>query len=47
LIATGSRGWSRFTPIHDHPRLPVAITLDQVEDVLVATLESMPENATH
>src|SRR5579884_2364350 len=29
------------------PGRPPTITLDQVEDVLVATLESTPKNATH
>jgi hypothetical protein len=29
------------------PGRPALITAEQVEDVLVATLESMPANATH
>ena len=31
----------------DRPGRPASITLDQVEDVLVSTLESTPKNATH
>ena len=31
----------------DRPGRPTSITLDQIEDVVVATLESTPGNATH
>jgi transposase len=31
----------------DRPGRPPSITIDQVEDVLVSTLESTPKNATH
>ncbi len=31
----------------DRPGRPASITADQIEDVVVATLESVPANATH
>src|SRR5690348_7464379 len=31
----------------DRPGRPASITVDQVEDVVVATLEQIPRNATH
>jgi hypothetical protein len=33
--------------VDDRPGRPTSITLDQVEAVVVATLESTPANATH
>jgi len=39
-------GWDRPAGAR-HQGRPASITTDQVEDVVVATLESMPKNATH
>ena len=51
---TVGKWWARFVELRldglgDDPRLgrPPSITAEQVEDVVVATLESTPANATH